>query len=180
MATAVAVTIGLLAGLLGGAHDATAQPAPTDRFVVSVDVGWRPASRTFGSTRVFPVYAELGNFQVSHAIEKGGVIGGGVSFRLSSRKPPGCSLASGFGLQALLGLTDRRLGAGSRSRTASARGRGAGTLLFQDLDQRQRVDPGAVQPEGPVQMWTGDPAGCSGVTDHLTGLDQIPFLDEDF
>ena len=93
---AVAVTIGLLAGLLGGAHDATAQPAPTDRFVVSVDVGWRPASRTFGSTRVFPVYAELGNFQASYAIEKGGAIGGGVSFRLSSRKPPGCSLASGF------------------------------------------------------------------------------------
>ena len=53
---AVAVTIGLLAGLLGGAHDATAQPAPTDRFVVSVDVGWRPASRTFG----LPVPGDVG------------------------------------------------------------------------------------------------------------------------
>ena len=78
---AVALTVSLLAGLVGGAHDATAQPAPTDHLAVWLDVGWRPASRTFDSTRVFPVLSELGSFQASYAIEKGGVIAGGVSFR---------------------------------------------------------------------------------------------------
>ena len=79
---AVVVTAGLVAGLLGGANDATAQPAPTDRIVVRLDVGWRPASRTFGSTRVFPVFSELGNFQASYAIDGGGIVDGGISFLL--------------------------------------------------------------------------------------------------
>ena len=79
---AVALSVGLVAGLVGGADDATAQPEPTGRIAAWVDIGWRPASRTFGSTRVFPVFSELGNFQASYAIENGGVIAGGVSFRL--------------------------------------------------------------------------------------------------
>ena len=79
---AVALTVGLVTGLVGGPHDAMAQPAPTDRIAVWLDVGWRPASRTFASTRVFPVFSEPGNFKASYAIEQGGVIAGGVSFRL--------------------------------------------------------------------------------------------------
>ncbi len=91
---AVALTVGLVAGLVGGATDATAQPAPTDRIAVWLDVGWRPASRTFGSTRVFPVFSELGNFQASYAIEKGGVIAGGVSFRLWRNLAVGLDVSS--------------------------------------------------------------------------------------
>ncbi len=79
---AVALTVGLVAGLVGSANEATAQPAPTDRIAVWLDVGWRPASRTFASTRVFPVFSELGSFQASYTIEQGGVFAGGVSFRL--------------------------------------------------------------------------------------------------
>ena len=78
---ATVLSIGVLAGLLGVQHAATAQPAPADRFVVWVDFGYRPASRTFASNRAFPVYSELGNFQAEYAIEQGGVIGGGISFR---------------------------------------------------------------------------------------------------
>ena len=91
---AVALTVGLVAGLVGGATDATAQPAPTDRITVWLDVGWRPASRTFGSTRVFPVFSELGNFQASYAIEKGGVIAGGMSFRLWRNLAVGLDVSS--------------------------------------------------------------------------------------
>ncbi len=91
---AVALTVGLVAGLVGGATDATAQPAPTDRIAVWLDVGWRPASRTFGSTRVFPVFSELGSFQASYAIEKGGVIAGGVSFRLWRNLAVGLDVSS--------------------------------------------------------------------------------------
>ena len=91
---AVALTVGLVAGPVGGATDATAQPAPTDRIAVWLDVGWRPASRTFGSTRVFPVFSELGNFQASYAIEKGGVIAGGVSFGLWRNLAVGLDVSS--------------------------------------------------------------------------------------
>ena len=79
--SAVALWLGLVAGLLGGPHDATAQPAPTERFVVWVDLGFRPASRTFGSNRVFPVFSEMGTFQANYAIGEGSIIDGGVSFR---------------------------------------------------------------------------------------------------
>ena len=78
---ATALSIGLVAGLLGTSPDAMAQPAPTDRFVVWADVGYRPASRTFASSRVFPVFSEPGNFQASYAIEGGGIVGAGISFR---------------------------------------------------------------------------------------------------
>ena len=75
------VTAGLVAGLVGGVHDATAQSAPTDRIFLWLDIGARPASRTFGSSRVFPAFFELGNFQASYDIDKGGIIDGGISFR---------------------------------------------------------------------------------------------------
>ncbi len=91
---AAAVWVGLVAGLLGVPHDATAQPAPTDLFAVWLDIGWRPASRTFGSTRVYPVFSELGNFQASNAIEKGGVIAGGVSFRFWRNLAVGLDVSS--------------------------------------------------------------------------------------
>lgn len=76
-----ALAAGLVAGLLGAPPDATAQPAPADRFVASADFGFRPASRTFASSRVFPVFSEPGNFQASYAIEEGGIVGAGLSFR---------------------------------------------------------------------------------------------------
>ena len=78
---AAALSVVLVAGLLAGPPDATAQPAPTDRFILWVDLGFRPASRTFASSRVFPVFSEPGNFKASYAIEEGGIVGAGISFR---------------------------------------------------------------------------------------------------
>ena len=68
--------------LVGGAHDATAQSAPTGRTVLSLGVGGRPASRTFRSSQIFPAFFELGNFQANYEIDGGLVIDGGLSFRL--------------------------------------------------------------------------------------------------
>lgn len=76
------VTAGLVAGLVGSVPDATAQPAPTDRIVLWLGGGVRPASRTFASSRVFPAFFELANFQASYDIGQGRIVDGGMAFRL--------------------------------------------------------------------------------------------------
>ncbi len=91
---AVALTVGLVAGLVGGANDATAQPAPTDRFVVWLNVGWRPASRTFASTSVFTVFSEEGSFQADYKIDGGGIFDGGVSSLLWRNLAVGLDVSS--------------------------------------------------------------------------------------
>ena len=90
----IALTVGLVAGLVGGANDATAQPAPTDRFVVWLNVGWRPASRTFSSTSVFTVFSEEGSFQADYQIDGGGIFDGGVSSLLWRNLAVGLDVSS--------------------------------------------------------------------------------------
>jgi hypothetical protein len=70
-----------LTGLLVAAP-ATAQPAPTDRIVVRLDSGWRPASRTFADSRVFSANLEQGRFVADYELQDRGVVGGGASFLL--------------------------------------------------------------------------------------------------
>ena len=62
--------------------DATAQPAPTERIILWLGGGARPASRTFGSSRVFPAFFELANFQVDYDVGQGRIIDGGMAFRV--------------------------------------------------------------------------------------------------
>ena len=76
----VAVVLGLVPGLVGGAPEATAQPAPSDRFLARVNVGSRTVSRTFATTRVFSVFSEQGGFEADYEIAGGRIIDGGVSF----------------------------------------------------------------------------------------------------
>ena len=76
----LALSIGLVAGLTGGAKVATAQPAPSERIAVRLNVGERPASRTFAGTRVFTVFAEQGSFEAAYEIQQGGIVDGGISF----------------------------------------------------------------------------------------------------
>ena len=90
----LAVTLGLAAGLVGAAPEATAQPAPSERVVIRLDVGVRPASRTFAETRAFPVFSEQGTFQADYVIEEGGVIDGGVSFLLWRNLAVGLDVSS--------------------------------------------------------------------------------------
>ena len=78
----VAPALWLIAGLLVATAEATAQPAPTDRVVARLDAGWRPASRTFASARVFTANLELGQFKTDYEIKDGGVFDSGISFRL--------------------------------------------------------------------------------------------------
>jgi len=80
---AVALTVGLVAGLVGGASDATAQLAPTDRFVVRLNYGGRPDySRTFAGSSVFTAFVEQGTYQTDYRIEQGDIVEGGFSVRL--------------------------------------------------------------------------------------------------
>lgn len=72
--------LGLMLALGGLAKDAGAQPVPSERISARLDVGWRPASRTFAGTRVFPVWGEQANFHSDYEISGGGVIDGGLSF----------------------------------------------------------------------------------------------------
>ncbi len=74
--------VSLVAGLAGEARDAMAQPVPSERIAVRIDVGERPASRTFAGTRVFTVFSEQGSFEAAYEIEKGGIVDGGISFLL--------------------------------------------------------------------------------------------------
>ena len=71
-----------VAGLLVTAPVTTAQPAPSDRVVVRLDSGWRPASRTFADTRVFSANLEQGQFEADYELRDGGVVDGGISFLL--------------------------------------------------------------------------------------------------
>ena len=79
---AVALTVGFVAGLAGAANEAAAQPAPADRIVVRLDVGWRPASRTFAGNRIFTVFSEQGGSLIDYEIQHGIVVDGGISFLL--------------------------------------------------------------------------------------------------
>jgi hypothetical protein len=76
------LTVGLVVACAGGARDALAQSAPTDRILVRLDGGWRPASRTFASTQFFTLFSERGNFQADYKIQGGGIMDGGLSFLL--------------------------------------------------------------------------------------------------
>ena len=91
---AVALTIGRVAGLVGGANDATAQPAPSDRITVRLDFGWRPAPRTFAGTTVFTAFSEQGSFEADYEIEQGGVVDGGISFLLWRNLAVGLDVSS--------------------------------------------------------------------------------------
>ena len=76
------LSIGIATGHLSIPGETSAQAAPTERIVARFDVGWRPASRTFAGTRVFPAFSEQGNFEADYQIKDGGVFDGGLSFLL--------------------------------------------------------------------------------------------------
>ena len=90
----VAVALGLVAGLVGEAPAATAQPAPADRLVVRLDFGSRTASRTFAATREFPVFSEQGLFEADYEIGGGGIVDGGVSFLIWRNLAVGLDVSS--------------------------------------------------------------------------------------
>ena len=77
----VALTTWLVTGLIW-AHAAAAQPAPTDRIVVRLDVGSRPASRNFASTTGFTLFFEPGSLRADYEIQPGRIFEGGIAFRL--------------------------------------------------------------------------------------------------
>ena len=91
---AVAVVLGLVAGLVGDASEVAAQPVPSDRIVVRLDFGSRTASRTFAATRVFPVFSEQGLFQADYEITGGGIVEGGVSFLIWRNLAVGLDVSS--------------------------------------------------------------------------------------
>lgn len=91
---AVALSIGLVAGLVDGASTAMAQPAPTERIVVRLDVGVRPGSRTFATNTVFNLFSEPGGFQTDYEFDRGGIVDGGISFRLWRNLAVGLDLES--------------------------------------------------------------------------------------
>ena len=64
----------------GIASEAKAQPVPSEALSARLDVGWRPASRTFAGTRIFPLWEEQASFNSQYDISGGGVIDGGLSF----------------------------------------------------------------------------------------------------
>jgi len=71
--------LGLMLSLGGLARDAGAQPVPSETISARLDVGWRPTSRTFAGTRIFPVWGEQANFHSDYEISGGGVTEGGLS-----------------------------------------------------------------------------------------------------
>lgn len=91
---AVALTVSLLAWLAGGTNNAVAQPTPTDRIVVRLDVGSRPASRTFGTHRRFTVFAEQGSFETNYGVDQGSVVDGGISYLLWRNLAVGLDVSS--------------------------------------------------------------------------------------
>lgn len=93
----------VLAGLLVTAPAASAQPAPTERIIVRLDSGWRPASRTFADTRVFTANLEQGRFAVDYELKDGGVVDGGISFLLWR------NLAVGFDMSSFRTVHDARI-----------------------------------------------------------------------
>ena len=103
--------------------------------------------------------------------------------RTVARSPSSMGPPRGGGHAARTSLRRRSARHRSSSARASTCVRDSGTRtavrsVVQDVDERQRVDPGTIHPKRPVQMRAGDPAGRPGVTDHLTARYQIPFLDE--
>jgi hypothetical protein len=93
----------VIAGMLVTAPAATAQPAPTDRIIVRLDSGWRPASRTFADTRVFTAHLEQGQFAADYELKDGGVVDGGISLRLWR------NLAVGFDVSNFRTIHDARI-----------------------------------------------------------------------
>ena len=89
----VALTTWLVTGLIG-AHDAAAQPAPTDRIVVRVDVGSRPASRNFASTTGFTLFSEPGSLRADYEIQPGSIFEGGIAFRFWRNLAVGLDVSS--------------------------------------------------------------------------------------
>jgi len=64
------------------ATEVDAQAIPEHDIGVRVDFGWRPASRTFAGTKVFPAFSEQGNFHTDYEISGGGILDGGLSILL--------------------------------------------------------------------------------------------------
>ena len=64
------------------AGDVLAQPVASERVVAHIGVGWRPASRTFAGSTPFRLFLEEGTLQTDYRIQGGGILGGGISFRL--------------------------------------------------------------------------------------------------
>ena len=83
-----------MAELGAGTHDVVAQPVPSDRIVVRLDGGGRPASRTFAGTTVFQAFGEPGNFESDYEITSGGVVDGGISFLLWRNLAVGLDVSS--------------------------------------------------------------------------------------
>ena len=64
------------------APPAQAQPAPSERVVAWLDLGWRPLSRTFATTQTLELFSEQGAFQADYAVDGGGIFDGGISVQL--------------------------------------------------------------------------------------------------
>ena len=77
-----------------GPSDAMAQPEPDDWISAHVDIGWRPASRSFTGTRIFTVFEEEANFEADHEITGGGVVEVGASFLLWDNFAVGLDVSS--------------------------------------------------------------------------------------
>ena len=84
----------LLLTLGGMASDAKAQPISSEAFNARLDIGWRPASRTFAGTRVFPLWEEQASFHSEYDVAGGGVIDGGLSFLMWRHLAVGIDVAS--------------------------------------------------------------------------------------
>ncbi len=71
-----------------GAPGVRAAEGPTERVIVSVNASYLTASRTFGDTRTFDLYAETASFSSNYSVEPsvgvdagGALVGGGLRLR---------------------------------------------------------------------------------------------------
>ena len=86
--------LGLVLTSGGLASEAKAQPFLSKAISARLDLGWRPASRTFAGTRVFPLWEEQASFHSQYEISGGGVIDGGLSFSMWRNLALGVDIAS--------------------------------------------------------------------------------------
>ena len=77
-----------------GPSDAMAQPEPDNWISAHVDIGWRPASRSFTGTRIFTAFEEEANFEADYEIAGGGVVDIGASFLLWDNFAVGLDVSS--------------------------------------------------------------------------------------